>query len=160
GTASFKPITGPFASLVKGDWALSEFEGLSFAFYGGKELSAAEKYPLVLTLHGKSKNEENGKQGGGWMKSFAKPENYGARPCFIVAPLGGQPFAGEGTAWSSKPGEQTIKLVKALMKSLPVDPKRVYIAGHSMGGFGTCYLMAKELRLFAAGVPVSGSGGS
>ena len=29
-----------------------------------------------------------------------------------------------------------------------------------MGGFGTCYLMSKELRLFSAGIPVAGSGGT
>jgi hypothetical protein len=100
--APAKPIEGPFASLVKGDWALSEQGTLKFAFYGGKDLSATEKYPLILTLHGRSKNTDNGKQVGGWMKSFTKPENYTVRPCFILAPMSAQPDAGEGRGWNGK----------------------------------------------------------
>lgn len=152
-----KPIEGPFAKLVTGGWELSESDGLKFAFYGGKELNAAVKYPLVLALHGKSNNAENGKQVAGWMKSFTKPENYSTRPCFIVSPMSAQPEAGEGMGWNGKELEQVIKLIKTLTKDLPVDPKRVYIVGHSMGGFGTCHIMGSEPRLFAAAIPVAGA---
>ena len=151
-----KPIGGPFAKLITGQWELSEEDGLKFALYGGTNLNPAEKYPLVLSLHGKSKNEENGKQVGGWMKSFAKPENYSERPCFIVAPLSAQPAAGEGMGWTGKQTEQVLKLVKALEKSLPVDGKRIYITGHSMGGWGVCHVMGRDPRLFAAAIPVAG----
>lgn len=157
--APVKPIEGPFAALVTGDWALSEESGLPFALYAGKELSAAQKYPLVLALHGKSQNNENGKQVGGFVKSFAKPENYAARPCIIVAPLCYQPYGGTGGGWSDKPGTQAVDLVKKLLKSLPVDDKRIYVVGYSMGGFGTCHLMNTEQRLFAAGIAVAGCTG-
>ena len=53
-----KAIEGPLAKLVTGAWELSENDGLKFAFYGGKQLDAAAKYPLVLSLHGKSPNAE------------------------------------------------------------------------------------------------------
>jgi predicted peptidase len=155
-----KPIGGPYASLITGAWALSEFNGLPFALYAGKDLDAAQKYPLVLALHGKSSNNENGKQAGGWMNNFVKPTRYQSNPCIVVAPLCYQPYGATGLGWADKPGEQTIALVRALMKSLPVDPKRIYIVGHSMGGFGVCHLMAREPMLFAAGVPVSGYGGA
>jgi hypothetical protein len=160
GTGAQKPVEGPFAALITGDWALSEHGGLPFALYAGKDLNAGQKYPLLLALHGKSQNNENGKQVSGWMKSFAKPDRYQANPCIIVAPLCYQPFGGTGGGWGDKPGEQTIALVRALMKALPVDPKRIYIVGHSMGGFGVCHLMARDPLLFAAGVPVSGYGGA
>jgi len=155
-----KPIGGPFASLITGDWALSEFNGLPFALYAGKDLNPAQKYPLVLALHGKSQNNDNGKQVAGWMKSFVKPERYESNPCIIVAPLCYQPFGATGGGWNDKPGEQTIALVRALTKALPVDPKRIYVVGHSMGGFGVCHIMARDPMLFAAGVPVSGYGGA
>jgi len=154
-----KPVEGPFASLITGDWAPSTFNGLPFVLYAGKDLNASQKVPLVLALHGKSQNNENGKQVTGWMRSFAKPERYLSNPCIIVAPLCYQPFGATGSGWGDKPGEQTLALVKALIKALPVDSKRVYIVGHSMGGFGVCYLMARDPMLFAAGVPVSGFGG-
>lgn len=155
-----KPLEGPFAKLVTGDWALSEHEGLPFAMFAAKNLDASKKLPLLLALHGKSDNNVNGKQLGGWMTVFAKPDNYAARPCIIVAPLCYQPFGGTGGGWGDKPGDQAIRLVKDLCKSLPVDEKRVYIIGYSMGGFGTCHLIESEPRLFAAGVAVAGCSGA
>lgn len=155
-TPAAKPIEGPFGKLLTGSWALDEKDGLKFAFYGGKNLDAAQKYPLVLALHGKSKNEENGKQVAGWMNSFTKAGNYASNPCLLVAPMSAQPESGEGMGWNGKQVDQVIKLVKALVKDLPVDPKRVYIVGHSMGGYGTCHVMGSEPRLFAAAIPVAG----
>src|SRR5205085_1824794 len=50
--AAGKPIEGPFAKLITGDWALSEYDGLPFALYAAKDINTAQKYPLVLALHG------------------------------------------------------------------------------------------------------------
>ncbi|MBX7207800.1 MAG: prolyl oligopeptidase family serine peptidase [Verrucomicrobiaceae bacterium] len=158
-TGAVKKIEGPYAALITGGWELSEHKGLPFALYGSKDLGAAQKYPLVLALHGKSQNNENGRQVGGWMKSFAKDENYKERPCIVVAPLCYQPYGGTGGGWYDKPGVQAIALVKDLMKSLPIDKDRIYVVGHSMGGFGTCHLINTEPRLFAAGIPMSGCTG-
>jgi predicted peptidase len=154
--AAFKPVSGPFAALLTGDWALSEYKGLPFALYGASDLSAAKSYPLILALHGRSETNENGKQVGGWMKSFTTQERYTKNPCIILAPLGYQPYGGEGRAWVDKPGQQTLVLLKELMKSLPVDESRVYCTGYSMGGFGTCLFVEREPRLFAAAVAVAG----
>jgi len=154
-----KPIEGPFAPLITGDWALSKFKDLPFALYGAKELDAGKKYPLILALHGKSPNDENGKQVGGWMKSFTTATHYAKNPCIIVAPLAYQPFGITGSAWSAKPGTEALALVKELLKSLPIDKDRVYCIGYSMGGFGTCDLINTDPRLFAAGIAVAGCTG-
>ncbi len=152
-------VGGSFAELITGDWATSEYKGLPFALYAGTDLDSTKKYPLVVALHGKSDNNENGKQVTGWMKSFTTPERYAKNPCIIVAPLCYQPFGGTGGGWGDKPGTQTIALVKELLRSLPIDKDRIYVIGHSMGGFGVCQLIKDEPRLFAAGVPVSGCAG-
>lgn len=154
-----KPVAGPFAELVTGDWALSTYKDLPFALYAAKDLNAARPIPLVLALHGKSQNNENGKQVGGWMKSFAKEDNFKKNPCIVVAPLCYQPYGGSGGGWSDKPGVEAVALVKELMKSLPIDKERIYVVGHSMGGFGTCHLINTEPRLFAAGIAVAGCTG-
>ncbi len=153
-----KPVEGPFADLVTGDWALSEHDGLPFALYAAKDLDASKKIPLVLALHGKSDNNENGKQVGGWMKIFASPANFEKRPCIIVAPLCYQPFGATGGGWNDEPGDKAIALVEELVENLPIDENRVYVIGYSMGGFGTFHLIAEEPKLFAAGVPVAGYG--
>ncbi len=154
-----KKVTGEFAELITGDWALSKHKDLPFALYGAKELDAGKMYPLILALHGKSQNDENGKQVGGWMKSFATEARYAKNPCIIVAPLCYQPYGGTGGGWSDKPGAEAVSLVKELLKSLPIDKERVYCVGYSMGGFGTCQLINGETRLFAAGVAVAGCTG-
>ncbi|MES2658694.1 MAG: prolyl oligopeptidase family serine peptidase [Verrucomicrobiota bacterium] len=157
--AAPKAIEGPFAKLITGDLVLSESDGLPFAFYASKDLSAEKTYPLILALHGKSTNNENGKQVAGWMKTFTTSTRYSKNPCFIVAPLAYQPFGGSGAGWYEKPGAQAVDLVKELIKTLPIDKNRVYIIGYSMGGFGTCHLINTEPRLFAAGVAVAGCTG-
>jgi dipeptidyl aminopeptidase/acylaminoacyl peptidase len=160
-SAAPKPIDGPYAKLITGEWVPSEFHGLPYVIYGGKELDGARKYPLILALHGKSSNNENGKQVGGWMKSFARNDRYKKHPCVVVAPLCYQPFGGGGGGWSEKPGSEAVDLIKDLIKNLAVvDKERIYVVGHSMGGFGTCHLMTREPRLFAAGIPVAGCGSS
>ena len=151
-----KPIEGPYAKFLTGDWELSKLGDLPYAIYGAKELDGSKKYPLLLALHGKSQNNENGKQVHRWMKSFTEPERYQKNPCIIAAPLCYQPYGGTGGGWSDKPGEEAIDLVKELSKNLPVDEDRIYIFGYSMGGFGTCHLIDSEPRLFAAGIAGAG----
>lgn len=158
-TGSGMHLSGPFSALATGDWALSKHGNLPFAFYASKDLDAAKSYPLILALHGRSQNDENGKQVGGWMKSFTKEERYKRHPCIIVAPLGYQPFGGTGSAWNSVPGQESMALVIELIKSLPIDKERVFCVGYSMGGFGTCHLIHSQPRLFAAGVAVAGCTG-
>ena len=82
-----KAVAGPYAAMITGDWAQSTFKNLPYALYGAKDLDASKTYPLIVALHGKSSNNENGKQiGGGLDKSFTKPERYKKNPCLILAP--------------------------------------------------------------------------
>ena len=54
--------------------------------------------------------------------------------------------------------EQDVLNVVALVKNeYKVDPDRVYLMGHSMGGFGAWYLGAKHADLWAAIAPMSGT---
>lgn len=157
------PIGGPYAKLVTGKWELSEENDVKFAFHGSLSLNGDKTYPLVLALHGKSKNAENGKQLAGWMKSFTTAENQAERPCYVLAPMSAQPQAGEGRGWQGDEAGRVVKLIKNMIKELNVDPDRIYVVGHSMGGAGTCYIMAEDSRMFAAAIPVAGyssSGGN
>lgn len=155
--ANAKPIEGPFAELVTGQFELSTHGELPFAFYGSLDFDGAKQYPLLLVLHGKSANNENGKQAG-MARRFTIAEVQDQYPCFVVAPLCYQPYGATGGGWSDKPGEEAIALVEALIEGLPVDEARIYVTGNSMGGFGTCHLMAEAPKLFTAGVAVAGYG--
>ncbi|MDB4354001.1 prolyl oligopeptidase family serine peptidase [Akkermansiaceae bacterium] len=149
-------LEGEYAHLIKGDWVLAEHGKLPYAFYGGGEINGSSKVPLVISLHGKSNNDENGKQIG-FAKKFAQDGNYKERPCLILAPLCYQPHGATGGGWDDAPGEETLSLVKDLLKKLPIiDEKRVYVLGYSMGGFGTWHFLKEEPKIFAAGVPIAG----
>lgn len=154
-----KPVEGPYATLLTGEWALSEDDGLPFALFGAKDLDASKKYPLVVGLHGRSQNAENGKQLGPFSKSFSEPGRYEKNPCIILAPLGYQPFGGQGTAWSNEPGTKTLALIEKLIESLPIDENRIYVVGYSMGGFGACHFAVTEPKRFAAVVAGAGCTG-
>ena len=49
-------------------------------------------------------------------------------------------------------------LIDQTMASQPVDPKRIYITGISMGGFATWNLLKEHPGLMAAAVPICGAG--
>lgn len=151
-------VEGEYAHLITGDWVKAEHGKLPYSFYGGKDLDGGQKYPLVISLHGKSDNNENGPQIG-FARAFTKAENYKERPCLVLAPLCYQPHGATGGGWNAKPGDECLALIKDLVKKLPiVDKDRIYVIGYSMGGYGTWRFLSEESRLFAAGVPVAGHG--
>jgi len=50
----------------------------------------------------------------------------------------------------------TLKVVDTVRKEFPIDDKRIYITGLSMGGYGTWDLIARHPKIFAAAIPVCG----
>jgi predicted peptidase len=54
--------------------------------------------------------------------------------------------------------EQLIQLLDHIQKTQPVDEKRVYVTGLSMGGAGTWSLAAAHPDRFAAAIPICGRG--
>jgi predicted peptidase len=51
-----------------------------------------------------------------------------------------------------------IALLDELQATLPIDPRRVYVTGLSMGGYGTWELAVKHPERFAAVAPICGGG--
>lgn len=73
------------------------------------------------------------------------------------------PFLGLGEDGSyimnpepSESGAATLELIEKTIKTLNIDPDRVYLIGKSMGGFGTWEYTARRPNLFAAAVPMAG----
>lgn len=124
-----------------------------------------KKYPLVIFLHGAGeRGTDNEKQLIHGVPQFvANREKY---PCFLVAPQCPDGKKWVEVDWSAdshtqpkEPGEVgklTLALIDKSIKELPVDPKRVYLTGLSMGGYGTWDILARRPDLFAAAAPVCG----
>lgn len=124
-----------------------------------------KKYPLVLWLHGGAgRGNDNLKQisGGNTIGShvWTEPQNRSRYPCFVVAP---QCPADElwATLDVAKPTEQTrlvLELLQDLRRTFSIDAQRLYVAGQSLGGFGTWSLISLHPEMFAAAIPVCGGG--
>lgn len=54
--------------------------------------------------------------------------------------------------WSEQDVMNVLDMVR---KEFNIDPKRIYLTGHSMGGAGTLFLGAKHANLWAAIAPVA-----
>jgi predicted peptidase len=134
-----------------------------------KPLHAVEgkKYPLVIFLHGAGeRGSDNEKQLIHGVPQFATKEAREKYPCFLIAPQcpAGQrwvevDWSADSHTQPKEPGEAgrlTLELIDHAMKEMPIDPKRVYLTGLSMGGYGTWDLLARRPDLFAAAAPVCG----
>lgn len=129
-----------------------------------------KKYPLVLFLHGSSgSGTDNEKQldRANWFGSlvWALPGNQKRHPCFILAPQSDVNWPPVRLIRDQLPeilpglgagARQALEILDDLLSREPIDRKRIYVTGHSMGGAGTWHMLAQRPDLFAAGVPVAG----
>ena len=151
----------PLVKLVTGSWERHESHKLKFRLFGERKLlrsspgltNGPTSFPLVIYLHGKNGDVMTGEKP--WSAdTFANSRNYRDRPCFIIAPQAPK----EDETWGGRNGDNVIKITEDLIKSLPIDEKRIYITGYSMGAFGTFHLLGREPKMFAAAVPIAGGG--
>lgn len=125
-----------------------------------------EKLPLVLWLHGiKGRGNDNEKQliGGDNLYGpayFTSQEVQDRFPCHVLVPQcpGNKLWINFATNSSTRTLRQVVELVQHCIASENIDPDRIYVAGQSMGGFGTWVLLTEFPEMFAAGVPISGGG--
>jgi predicted peptidase len=120
---------------------------------------ASKKYPVVLWLHGSgSVGNDNRKQISSastlGTHTWTRPENQAKYPTFVLAPQ-----TPPNKAWTSAGELETVlEILEALQKEFSIDAQRLYVAGQSMGGYGTWAIIALRPEVFAAAVPLCGGG--
>ncbi|MBI4456169.1 MAG: prolyl oligopeptidase family serine peptidase [Acidobacteria bacterium] len=120
------------------------------------------KYPLVLWLHGSGgRGTDNRKQisQGNRIGThvWIKPENQARYPCFVLAPQSDEWVRLD--SWEATDELRlTVEIVDSIQREFAIDSRRLYVAGQSMGGYGTWALIAQYPRVFAAAVPIAGGG--
>ena len=82
------------------------------------------------------------KVGPGWVRTAPRAPGDSVR---VVAP-----GLGDGMRLA-------LDLVDTLRRELPIDPRRLYLTGQSMGGGGAWHALAQQPRLFAAAVICCGT---
>jgi len=114
---------------------------------------AAKTWPLILFLHGSGErgNELFRVEVNGLPNEIAHGFEV---PAVVVSPQ-----CPSGMRWEN---DTMVEALNALLDDATtryrVDPKRVYLTGLSMGGFGTWALAAAHPERFAAIAPVCGGG--
>lgn len=150
-----------FVDSVKGD--------MPYRMLMPKDIKLAEKYPLVLFLHGHGeRGDDNTKQLKHGSLLFSNPANEDTYPAFVVFPQC------DGVAWTAPYDERTflpgapipdesneekilMSLLDDLIANYPIDVNRIYIMGISMGAIGTYDLVVRYPERFAAAIPICGA---
>jgi pimeloyl-ACP methyl ester carboxylesterase len=106
--------------------------------------------PLVVMLHGALGDERyyfSGLFDPKVIKGEAERRGY-----MLVGVNGRGRFGG----YTGLGAEDTFEVIKAVARDYKIDASRVYLTGHSMGGFGAWLVAAQKPEVFAAIASVSG----
>ena len=142
----------------------SRGETLPYRLFIPLHYDQKKKYPLVLYLHGGGgRGNDNLKQidgGNGYLIDlFTGDETQARYPGFVVAPQ--SPMEGWIETDSITPTRYlhlVYELFSELRRTYNIDEARIYVAGQSMGGFGTFAIISEYPRTFAAGVALCSGG--
>jgi predicted peptidase len=135
--------------------------------------AAGGKLPLVVYLHGSGGlGDDNLKQLGlgniFGTRVWLLPRNQKAFPCYVLAPQTDRgwnkydfsqepakevPGLGDGT-------RMALEIVDHLAREFPIDERRIYVTGQSMGGAGTWNMIANQAQFFRRGSDRCGSASS
>jgi predicted peptidase len=115
----------------------------------GYQQTGNQQWPLLLFLHGAGERGTNLAQ----VARHGPPRIVENRPDFPFIVV--SPQCPPGQRWDS---DVLLALLDQVQTNLRVDPRRVYLTGLSMGGYGTWNLGLSHPERFAAIAPICGGG--
>ncbi|HJQ24479.1 MAG TPA: alpha/beta fold hydrolase [Blastocatellia bacterium] len=132
------------AYLSKADNSLQPYRVFVPSSYDG-----TRSFPLVIALHGMGGDENSYFEhyANGLFKEEAERHGY-----LVACPKG----RGPASMYMGDAERDVLDVMAEMMRAYRVDPDRVYLTGHSMGGFGTLSIAMDHPELFAAIAPVAG----
>lgn len=137
---------------TKHKWESDIYYNFKYNKYLPKDFDETKEYPLVLFLHGAGERGDDLDVAArhGYMK-YVREEGK-EYPFICIAPQ-----CPDDKYWGCFT-ESLLAFLEYIISSLPVDRKKVYLTGFSMGGTGTWMLAMAAPEKFAAIAPVCGSG--
>jgi poly(3-hydroxybutyrate) depolymerase len=158
------PFTGKTGDFKRHYLFQEAGEIMPYRVYVPTSYKADRAYPLIIALHGNGLTEDyffTGAQAE--MTKLAEERGY-----IVAAPLGYRVDGGYGRNNGSRSAEEAPKIelsekdvmhVLDLMKrDYRVDPDRIYVAGHSMGGGGAWFLAPRYPQIWASLATFAGGG--
>lgn len=162
----------------------SEFKGMPYRLMKPIDFDPETTYPLILSLHGKGGvGTDNRRSVKVWNRYLSEEKVRRKHPCFILVPQTNTSWSVNGTeglptkediaampaVWNkykeriinAKPtnnGSLSIAfdLIEKLKGEYRIDSTRIYVLGHSMGGFGSWTAIWHRPDYFAAAIPCAG----
>lgn len=131
----------------------SEIDGTlqPYRLYVPRSYDRSRAYPLAVALHGMGGDENSLFDGYGDGALMREAERNGF---LVVCPKGREP-----ASMYRGPAERDVLDVLAQVRlAYRVDNARIYMLGHSMGGYGTWSIAMNHPAVFAAIAPVAGGG--
>ena len=143
------------------DFQQFELNGMWYNLYI-PALEAGKTYPLVLFIHdagGCGPNPKTTLSQGNGAVGFASAAWQKAHPCFVLAPQVDKHPYGPMTDddFNVTPDfDRLKKILEHVLVEYPVDMRRIYTTGQSMGCMASCELNIRCPDLFAASLLVAG----
>lgn len=104
-------------------------------------------WPLIVYLHGFTGRPDEAFHNPVGLVGAADRRGY-----LLATPLG------RGDYFYKGPGDlDVLEVIRDVRRTYRVDPDRIYLMGHSMGGYGTNNVAARHPGLFAAVAPAQGT---
>lgn len=122
-----------------------------YRFFIPANYDGAKKWPLIVALHGMGGDENSffSAYANGEIRRLAEARGY-----LVVCPKGRAP----ASMYFGSAERDVLDVLNEMKRRYAIDDDRVYLMGHSMGGYGTWSVSANHPELFAAIAPISGGG--
>lgn len=145
-----------------------EKTSLLYRLYIPANYSPEKKYPIYLNLHGAGIRGSDNKRPLSFVTEQFKNESYGLDEFIVLVPQCPENEKWVDITWAdgsydldsvpeSNEFEALVALIESLIDTYSVDESRIYVAGFSMGGYGTWNLLMNHPDLFTAGIPMCGA---
>jgi predicted esterase len=148
------PFAGRTGDLKRHYFFKEAGEVMPYRVFVPSKYDGSKAFPLIVALHGLG-----GSEASMFGQNYAMLEPAEKRGYIVVAPLGYRVdgYYGRTGDRRAKFSEADVMNVLAIVrKDYKIDPDRIYLMGHSMGGIGTWTLGAKHPEIWAALGPISG----
>jgi predicted esterase len=122
-----------------------------YRLYVPDRYDGARPAPLVVALHGMGGDENSffDLYADGLIKREAEKRGF-----FVVAPKG----RGPASMYRGDAEKDVLDVIAEVRRDYKIDGDRIYVMGHSMGGFGSWSIAINHPDLFAALGPIAGGG--